>query len=576
MISLRTLALSAGAFGALACTPAYATAPAAYAVPSVPVRPITWRDCTMPGTATFASVLGSRLRCGTLLVPLDHHRPDAGDITLTVVRIAAERPDKRVGTLFVNPGGPGGDAGFFATMLASVWKNATPDDRVHGDKRRLAEAFDIVAVIPRGLPGSAPLTCEAELPRRVASILVDRSPRNIAAWDLTARRYADACRADPRQPFISTAQTVYDHDLVRRALGETTFNFYGVSYGTWLGAWYGATYPEHVGRMVFDSSMDFTTSLEANYLLSAPALQETFDRRVVGPAVAKPALYGLGSHRSSVHEVLRGLVLSVRDAWTSRYRAPEDLMAAKAASDWLRSDPALDKAAMRTRIAQQIFSADDTVNTRVRDAAESAVERIYTEATEPGPRLSPMTAMIVTLACNDTPATSDAGAWQEIVASYARDYPAGRSGDLMNPCVFANGPNAVKPPIERLARAGRILMLSSEFDVLTPVAGALRTLNGLPNASLLVLRESPEHMLFTLTDEACVERTTARFLLDGRQPSSQLTECVPDRAKVPGIVHFSRAAEVQAWRRQLSELTRAGQPRMLLMPGATTAAGGTP
>ncbi|KJV35787.1 alpha/beta fold hydrolase [Luteibacter yeojuensis] len=572
-----TLARSVGLLAVTLAAPVVAAQDATvYPVPAVPVRGITWAPCTTQSVAVYEALLGERLRCGTLRAPRDHHQPAGGDITISVVRIAAARPDLRRGALFVNPGGPGGDAGFFAGVLASIWHNAKPGDPVHGEKKRLADEYDLVAVIPRGMTGSMPLQCPLTLKPATRPILIDRSRRNIAAWDLMARGYANACRDDPMYPYVTTAQTVYDHDLVRRALGEPTFNFYGVSYGTWLGAWYGATYPGTVGRMLLDSSMDFTRSVEANYLQSLPAAQESFDRLVARPAAHRPAVYGLGANATAVVGVLRGLEPRVRDAWTGLFSKPEDLMAANVLSDWLKAEPALASDQMKDRIATHAFATDAEVNQAARDAALASVDGIYAPPVVRQAKLSNNSAMLVTVGCNDTASTTDAGAWQQTIADAARDYPAGNSGDLMNPCVFAHGPNAVKPPIERLARAGRILMVQSEFDTLTPVTGALRTLNALPNAKMLVLRGSDAHTVFTLTDEPCIERTGARFLLDGRAPTTQVTECMVNLPSAPPPERFTQPAQVSAWRAQLARQAAGAGRRALLAASATVAAEATP
>lgn len=563
MTTLRSLVSSAGMFAVLSCpAAAQVAAPPVYQVPSVPTQGITWSTCTeQDAEPAIHTLLGDRLRCGTVSAPRDHHRPADGEIQLRVFRVAAADAAKRQGALFVNPGGPGGDPRQFASMLAAIWMHAKPDDRVHGEKKRMADAFDLIAVVPRGMPGSAPLTCSGEFPD-ARSILLDRTPRNIARWDLLQRRLADACRADPLYPYISTEQTVYDLDLVRRALGESTFNYLGMSYGTWLGAWYGATYPDKVGRMLLDSSMDYTSTMEENFLLTAQAEQERFDRHVAKPAVAASALYGLGSDQAAVRGVLATMSYRVQRAWTGEYRSPESLKAALAMSEWLRIDPSLSRKAMAAHIATDTLHPDTAVNTRIRDEAARMLPAVYAPIPDDTPSpLEPMSAMLVTVPCNDTPGTRDAGIWQDTIARYAQDYPAARSGDLVNACVFWSGPNAVKPPVERLARAGRILIIASEHDTVTPVSGALRMVNALPNASLLVLRGSDRHSVFTLTDEACIERTGARFLLDGRTPTEQLTECQVDGASAPAptpsatlVTRFTDIARVQQWRDRLDRL----------------------
>jgi pimeloyl-ACP methyl ester carboxylesterase len=565
MIPRRSLALYAGLLTAFA-VPSAAQVAAPPNAPSVPTRGIAWSACTAADARSdFFPLLRNRLRCGTVSVPRDHHRPADGNISLRVVHVAAADVTKRRGALFVNPGGPGGDAGTFAVTLAAIWMHAKPDDPVHGEKKRLSDTFDLIAVIPRGMPGSTPLNCVGEFPV-FRDVTVDRSVRNMARFDLVQRRMADACRADPLHPYISTEQTVYDLDLVRRALGETTFNFFGVSYGTWLGAWYGATYPDKVGRMVFDSTMDFTGTMEENFLLTGKAEQERFDRLVVKPAVAAPVTYGWGTDEASVRQVMAGLPYRIHVAWTGEYRSPESLKAATAMADWLRDDPDLSQEAMASRIAATRFHRDDVVHLRIRDEATRMLDAVY-EPPSAGlaSPLPPGSAMMVAVPCNDTPGTRDAGVWQQTVARHVADYPAMHGADLVNPCVFWTGPNTVKPSIERLARAGRLLIVASEFDTLTPIAGALNMINALPTASMLVLRGHDRHGVFTLTDEACIERTSARFLLDGRVPTEQLTEChrdaiAPMGTAGPTVARFLDAPLVKRWRDRLAEgLSRDGR-----------------
>lgn len=568
MTPRRSLALCAGLLTAFA-VPVRSQVAASPPVPSVPTRGIVWSACTAADARSdFFPLLANRLRCGTVSVPRDHHRPAEGTIAVRVVRVAAADAAKRRGALFVNPGGPGGDAGTFAVTLAAIWMHAKPDDPVHGEKKRLADAFDLIAVIPRGMPGSTPLTCPGEFPL-FRAVTVDRTVRNMARFDLVQRRMADACRTDPLHPYITTEQTVYDLDLVRRALGETTFNFFGVSYGTWLGAWYGATYPDKVGRMLLDSPMDFTATMEANFLLTGKAEQERFDRLVVKPAIAAPATYGWGTDEAGVRQVMTRLPYRVRVAWTGEYRSPESLKAATAMADWLQGEPGLSQDAMASRIDTTRFHPADAVHLRIRDEALRMLDAVYEPPTpELASPLPPGSAMMVAVPCNDTPGTRDAGVWQQTVARHVTDYPAAHSADLVNPCVFWTGPNAVKPPIERLARAGRILIVASEFDTLTPIAGALNMINALPAASMLVLRGHDRHGVFTLTDEACIERTGARFLLDARVPTDQLTECHRDPAGRPGtaqpaqpaVDRFVDAPRVKRWRDRLADgLSREGR-----------------
>lgn len=60
--------------------------------------PIVWGECDPPGEG---------LACARIRVPLDWDRPNGRTISLAVIRLLASKPEERIGTLFINPGGPG-------------------------------------------------------------------------------------------------------------------------------------------------------------------------------------------------------------------------------------------------------------------------------------------------------------------------------------------------------------------------------------------------------------------------------------------------------------------------------------
>ena len=154
---------------------------------------IRWRDC-------------GRFDCGRMVVPLDHDEPDGADITLNLVRVPARKPARRVGAVFVNPGGPGGGAADFAPYAA----------RLLGPKVR--KRFDVVGVDPRGVAGSSGLACrgrsDASYPR-VTFPDTRSQRRDWLEFDATVQRL---CGRERIVDHMSTADTARDMDLVRQAL----------------------------------------------------------------------------------------------------------------------------------------------------------------------------------------------------------------------------------------------------------------------------------------------------------------------------------------------------------------------
>src|SRR5690606_11181242 len=165
----------------------------------------------------------------------------------------------------------------------------------------------MIGFSPRGVGASSRLYCAtngALQPERHSS---DRSEANIAAMLFNAHALADACLRNPLAKYVNTDNTVRDMDLIRELLGDAKFNYYGISYGTWLGAWYASLFPERVGRMVLDSSMDVTGPIDVNLVWQPMSMQRVLDSFIPEYASAYPGLYNLGTDPAAIAAVFRGL-----------------------------------------------------------------------------------------------------------------------------------------------------------------------------------------------------------------------------------------------------------------------------
>jgi pimeloyl-ACP methyl ester carboxylesterase len=188
--------------------------------------------------------------CATLEVPLDYDDPDGRTIELALLRRSAADSDHRIGSLVVNPGGPGQSGTTFAAQA----------DLAFGDP--VLENFDIVGFDPRGAGKSAPIDClgDGELDELVAA---DPDP-DTAAETRELVRLSQALvrgcveRSGALASHISTIEAARDMDVLRAALGESTLDYFGASYGTELGSTYAELFPERVGRFVLDGAIDPT------------------------------------------------------------------------------------------------------------------------------------------------------------------------------------------------------------------------------------------------------------------------------------------------------------------------------
>lgn len=201
-------------------------------------QPVRWVNC---GPAD----------CATITAPLDYARPTDGTIDLAITRVAAT--GDRLGTLFVNPGGPGGSATDYARLADAI---------VGGPIR---ERYDIVGLDPRGVGRSSPVECltDEQLDELGAADGTPDSPEEEAAVVDLSRLPGEGCSAStPDQlPHVGTVDSARDLDIARAVAGDEVLNYVGRSYGTMLGATYAELFPDRVGRMVLDGALPASLDL---------------------------------------------------------------------------------------------------------------------------------------------------------------------------------------------------------------------------------------------------------------------------------------------------------------------------
>lgn len=191
----------------------------------------------------------SGFQCATMKVPLDYADPAAGDITLGLSRSpAAGHGYKRLGSLLINPGGPGGSAVQYAEYAAQTYPAPVHD------------AYDIVGLDPRGVGRSTPVSCLSNQ-QMDAFTAVDTTPTSteqINALVAADKSFAQGCEklSGKLLAHVSTIDAARDMDVARALLGDAKLNYLGKSYGTFLGATYAGLFPSHVGHMVLDGAMD--------------------------------------------------------------------------------------------------------------------------------------------------------------------------------------------------------------------------------------------------------------------------------------------------------------------------------
>ena len=208
---------------------------------------LEWSACT-------GRLLGDGgFECARLVVPMDRDDPAAGTFDLAVARHRSSgAPSERTGSLFVNPGGPGGSG---LDILPTVWESLPPSIRAR---------FDVVTWDPRGIGSTRPALrdCATPFPDRPETGAVDWAAV-VRGFERTMRAANRACQ-QANAAFIEhmgTNEVVQDLDRLREAVGDDRLTYWGMSYGTRIGYVYALAFPDRVRAVILDGSIDPASTL---------------------------------------------------------------------------------------------------------------------------------------------------------------------------------------------------------------------------------------------------------------------------------------------------------------------------
>ena len=448
---------------------------------------IAWAGCA--GTDLRAA----GARCGLLTVPLDHAAPSGTKIKIAVSRIRAEGAEsKRQGVLLVNPGGPGGSGltlpVFFARTLPA----------------KARAAYDLIGFDTRGVGASKPaLTCDKNVtdgPRPDYVPATAAVGPNERAWLKIAKDYASACaHKHPRLiRHMSTADTIRDLELLRRALGEKQINFYGFSYGTYIAQTYATRYPTRMRRMVLDGDVD---PAGAGYGDGARAQSIAFER-VIQEYFAWVAKY---------HSTYR--LGRTAEKVEINYYAQEDALRVAPVgpigpSEW--SDVFLFAGYSETNWPYVTHAWVSWLQ-----GERGPVEAIH-NADAPGD--NGYAAFNATV-CSDGPWPSKYSTIRRATLVTARDAPfeAWSSQWFSAPCLTWKGGHG-KPLGVDGAKVASALLVNATLDGATPFAGALTVRREFPRSSLIAEVGSTTHA-GSLSGNACVDDRVVRYLMTGKRPA---------------------------------------------------------
>lgn len=459
--------------------PGFVVAPRGRGVQRYLDQDVIWRAC-------------GRLQCADVRVPLDWSKPDGQAITLRVGRRAATA-SPRLGSLFVNPGGPGGSGVQLAANL---------------DRDGL-EQYDVVGWDPRGAGSSTPVVCQ-DARAMDDYYATDFSPDSTAedkAWLAANAKLARSClaRSGSLLEHISTLDTVKDLDFLRQLLGNKKLNYLGYSYGTEIGAVYANAYPLTVGRMVLDGAVDITGT--------DPVSQAIGFERALGAFAdwcARRADCHLGLTKAAVQRSVVALLkatdaqpLKVGDRTMTQALVVTGLVRALYYDD--RIFPYLGHALAEARAgrgAMLLALADD-----------------YNGRDENGQYGSLLTSYFA-ISCTEETGT--------VAAARSRAAVAEKDAPVIGPYfgvdyTCTQWPVPPAPPLPRLVAKGAapIVVIGTTNDPATPYEQAVSMAKQLDSGRLLTLK-GEGHTAYGRN--SCINRNVQRYLADGKVPADR-TSC---------------------------------------------------
>jgi pimeloyl-ACP methyl ester carboxylesterase len=230
-------------------------------------QPLVWGQCRVVGGTAVKLPAGAQ--CGKVAVPVSYDHLNGDAAVLALIRLPAT--GKKIGSLIINPGGPG-ESGIEAAV--SIVQALPPQVR---------EGFDLIGFDPRGVASSRPaIWCntDAENDRQRTEPNVDYSPAGVAHIEDETKAYVGRCVARMGKNFLANAGTVNvarDLDAIRAAVGDDKLTFLGYSYGTRIGSAYAEAYPQNVRAMILDGAVDPNIDPVEADLRQAKGFQDAFN-----------------------------------------------------------------------------------------------------------------------------------------------------------------------------------------------------------------------------------------------------------------------------------------------------------
>ena len=490
-----------------------ATASASATVPagleSFYSQKVSWHACAKKGMAEATSGQDTGFTCAKVKVPLDYDNPGGQTIEIAVKKRAAGGDS--IGSLFVNPGGPGGSGIDLVDEAGSYFS------------KKLTSSYDVVGFDPRGVGASTAVDCltDAELDAERAGANDPATP-SASATEERAQKMGEACTSKTSTPglldHIDTVSVARDLDILRAVDGQQTLTYLGFSYGTYLGATYAELFPANTGRLVLDGAVDPSLSAEELALGQAKGFEASLRAYVESCQSSKlgcPLSGDVDSGVSQVREFLESTKTAPVPTSDSKRPLTYDLAVYGVLGSMYQTQawPSLTLGLSQAMGKEgkpdgsALLKLADLVSSRESDGTYS---NNGAEA-------------LMAVNCLDYPVQGDNASWEKNAKAIKETSPTFGS-QLLYPDAYCQGwGHTSSRKREKITASGAapILVVGTTGDPATPYAWSEALADQLESGQLMTWKGNG-HTAYGRSND-CVKKAVDTYLLNGTMPDKGLT-----------------------------------------------------
>ena len=490
-----------------------ATASASATVPagleSFYSQKVSWHACAKKGMAEATSGQDTGFTCAKVKVPLDYDNPGGQTIEIAVKKRAAGGDS--IGSLFVNPGGPGGSGIDLVDEAGSYFS------------KKLTSSYDVVGFDPRGVGASTAVDCltDAELDAERAGANDPATP-SASATEERAQKMGEACTSKTSTQglldHIDTISVARDLDILRAVDGQQALTYLGYSYGTYLGATYAELFPANTGRLVLDGAVDPSLNAEELALGQAKGFEASLRAYVESCQSSKlgcPLSGDVDSGVSQVREFLESTKTAPVPTSDSKRPLTYDLAVYGVLGSMYQTQawPSLTLGLSQAMGKEgkpdgsALLKLADLVSSRESDGTYS---NNGAEA-------------LMAVNCLDYPVQGDNASWEKNAKAIKETSPTFGS-QLLYPDAYCQGwGHTSSRKREKITASGAapILVVGTTGDPATPYAWAQALAEQLESGQLMTW-EGDGHTAYGRSND-CVKKAVDTYLLNGTMPDKGLT-----------------------------------------------------